>query len=185
MGKFFFLNEIYTIFIVIICICAINEVSTAKMQDKQPPVHIQADKMVASPKNQFIVFKGNVRVTQEKIQLTADTLNVYMVSSEKTVSLTKESVQKIDASGHVKIHFNEYRIEADTAIYLPPKNKLVVSGNKARLYQRNNKIAGSTIILNLETEEIEISSKKGEQVEAIYEFSNKDMKNLQQQNINP
>jgi len=167
----------YIFFILMFWLFATNIILSAETHNNQP-VHIQADKMVASPKNQFIVFQGNVRVTQENIQLSADTLDVYMVSSGKSVPISKESVHKINASGHVRIHWNEYRIEAEKAIYLPPENKLVVSGNMARLYQGKNNIAGSTIILDLATDEIEISSKKGEQVEAIYEFSNKDMKNL-------
>jgi lipopolysaccharide export system protein LptA len=157
---------------IVYCLFIITDV----IADTQKPVHIQADKMVASPTKKFIVFQGNVKVTQDNIQLSAETLRVYMISSENTVTMTKESVQKIDASGNVRILWNDYRIEAETAEYLPPKNKLMVSGNMARLYQGTNTIAGSSIVLNLETDQVEISSKKGEQVEAIYEFSDQDMK---------
>jgi len=164
---------------------AVYGLAFAETHNSQHPVHIQADKMMASPHKQFIVFKGNVMVKQENIQLTADELNVYMFSSDKSVSITRESVKKINAIGNVRIQWKEYRIEADTAIYLPPENKLMVSGNMARLYQGKNTIAGSSIILNLLTDQIEISSKKGEQVEAIYEFSDQDMKNFHRQKRNP
>jgi lipopolysaccharide transport protein LptA len=163
------------------CLVAVYSVGRAETHDTQQPVHIQADKMLASPKNQFIIFQGNVKVTQENIQLNADTLDVYLISSVNTVNITKESVQKINAKGHVRIHWKEYRIEADSAIYFPPKNQLVISGNMARLYQGKNNIAGSTIILDLTTDQIEISSKKGEQVEANYEFSDQDYKQLKRQ----
>jgi lipopolysaccharide transport protein LptA len=153
-------------------------VGFAEMHNAQHPVHIQADKMIAMPQKQYVVFKGNVRVNQDNVQLISDELNVYMNSSGKTVSITKESVKKINAIGHVRIKWNEYRIEADTAVYLPSSNKMVVSGNMAHLYQGNNNIAGSRIILNLTTEQIEISSKKGEQVEAIYEFSDQEIDKL-------
>lgn len=163
-------------FIMMFVLLFINAIVVAETSHTQQPVHIKADKMLASPKKKFIVFQGNVKVTQDNIQLSADTLNVYMISQGDTVAMTKESVQKIDASGHVRIHWNDYRIEAETALYLPPKNVLVLSGNLARLYQGTNIISGSLIVLNLETDQVEISSKKGEQVEAIYEFSDQDMK---------
>jgi len=149
------------------------------------PVHIQSDKMIAMPQKQFVVFKGNVRVDQENIQLTADELKVYMNASEKTVSITRESVKKINAIGHVRIRWNDYRIEADTAVYLPSDNKLIVSGNMAQLYQGKNNIAGSSITVNLITEQIEISSKKGAQVEAIYEFSDQEIKKINRQKQAP
>jgi len=170
---------------VIFYLFAVYGAGNAETHDTKQPVHIQADKMLASPKKQFIVFQGNVKVTQENIQLTADTLDVYLVSSENTVNITKESVQKINAKGHVRIYWKEYKIEADSAIYLPPKNKLMISGNMARLYQGKNTIAGSSIILDLATDQVEISSNKGEQVEANYEFSDQDMKKLKSQKENP
>jgi lipopolysaccharide transport protein LptA len=155
-------------------------VIVAETSNMKQPIHIQADKMLASPKKKFIKFQGNVKVTQDNIQLTADTLKVFIISSGNPVAMTKESVQKIDANGHVRIHWNDYRIEAETALYLPPNNTLVISGNMAHVYQGTNSIAGSRIVLNLETDQIEISSKTGEQVEAIYEFSDQDMNHMKQ-----
>jgi lipopolysaccharide transport protein LptA len=141
--------------------------------------------MIASPHQKKIIFQGHVKVTQENIQLTADTLDVYLISTNQSVAITKESVQKVNARGHVRVHWKAYRIEADTAIYLPQKKKLIVNGNMARLYQGKNSIAGSQIVVNLITDQVEISSNKGEQVEAFYEFSEQEMKKIKQQKNNP
>jgi len=162
-----------------------NGLVSAETNNINHPVHIHADKMVASPQKRYMKFQGHVRVTQEGIQLNADELNVYLISSENSVAITKESIKKINAVGNVHIHWNAYKIDADTAIYLPLENKMLVSGNMARIYQGKNMIAGSRIILNLSTDQIEISSKKGEQVEAFYEFSDQDMKNFQMQKSDP
>ncbi len=143
------------------------------------PIHIQADKMIAQPQKQYVAFKGNVQVRQDTMKLEADRLNVHMIPSKQPSSMTRESVQKINASGHVKITWKNHRVEAESAIYFAPENKLIVSGDKARLYQGQNTIAGSTITLYMDTDQIEIESKTGEQVEAVYEFSEQDLKKIQ------
>jgi len=140
------------------------------------PIYIQADKMQAHPKKQYIEFQGNVKVRQDDIELSSDTLQVVMKSSKTAVSMTEESVKQITAKGHVIIHWKEYRVESGVAVYDPPGNKLVLTGEKTRLVQGKNIIAGSQITVNLETEQIQIDSKKGEQVQAVYEFSNPDVK---------
>jgi len=143
--------------------------------ETQHPIHIQADKMVAHPQKQYVVFEGHVKVAQDNILLTSNALNVYYDPTSQSASMTKESVHKILATGNVIIKWKDYRIEAETAHYKPSEDILIISGDKVRLKQGKNIIAGSMITLNLVTEEVEISSNSGEQVEAIYELSNQDM----------
>jgi len=142
------------------------------------PINIQADKMVVKPQKQYVEFQGNVRVKQDEMLLIADTLLVHMNSSKKGSSITRESVEKINANGNVNITWNNYRVEADTAVYVAPENKLVISGDKATLYQGKNTIAGAIITLYMNTDQIEIESKKGEQIEAIYEFTDNEIQSL-------
>ncbi|KPA19497.1 OstA-like protein [Candidatus Magnetomorum sp. HK-1] len=142
----------------------------------QHPIHIQADKMIAQPLKQYVMFQGNVKVRQDSMALKADRILVYMVQSKKNASFSRESIKKIDAIGNVYITWDDYRVESDSATYIAPENKLILSGNKAQLYQGKNTITGSIITLYMDTNQIEIESKKGEQVEAVYEFSEQDVK---------
>jgi len=162
-------------------LCSTETYGNAYKYSSTQPIHIQADKMIAQPQKQYVEFQGNVRVQQDNMHLLADHLFVHMASSKKISSMNRDSVQKINATGHVKISWTDYQVEADSAVYIANENKLVISGDNARLYQGKNTISGSTITLHMNTEQIEIESKKGEQVEAVYEFSEDDIKSFNNQ----
>ena len=168
-------------FIFLFHIFFIANVFAENQKTVQHPIHIQADKMVANPIENNIFFQGNVKVKQDSMTLTASNVSVYINKSNKKNSFSRESIKKIDAKGNVKIKWDDYRVESEDATYIAKENKLILSGNKAYLYQGENRITGSKITLHMDNNQIEIESKKGEQVEAFYEYSEQDVKRFRDQ----
>jgi lipopolysaccharide export system protein LptA len=122
--------------------------TSSKNDQKNKQIHIVADKLKANNEAKYAEFIGNVKVTQDDTTITSDRLKIYskrgLVGNQKRGS-SEESIEKIVASGNVKIQFDNRTAMAENAVYTVKNRVLVLSGGNARIVSGKNTLTGSKI----------------------------------------
>jgi len=80
----------------------------------------------------------------------------------------QDAIEKIIASGNVKITFDDKVAVADEAVYVPKSQTLTLSGPTTRVSSGNDSIAGARIVLERESGQIRIEGTQESRVEAIF-----------------
>jgi lipopolysaccharide export system protein LptA len=142
------------------------------------PIQIEADRMESIQKKNVITFSGHVEARQDDLIIHADQMTVQYIESRKPGNAAASgeqpgagSVRKIDkiiATGNVKIVQKDWVAVGDVMDYIEHQRKAILSGN-AKAWQGKNMVAGETIILYLDEGKsiVERSDEKGERVKAL------------------
>ncbi len=117
-------------------------------------LNITADSLVASQKNQYVVFSGRVVAIYELTTITSDKLQVFYNDQVDDEKLSETSVKKIIASGNVHIELEGKTAKCDQATYLTNSNSLVLTGGEPRVQIENNYITGNKITIYQNTGQI-------------------------------
>ena len=117
--------------------------SIAGTKAAAPPTEINSDNMDFDVENRLAVFKGNVKVVDEKLNLSSDLMKVKFDEENK--------LEKIEASGNVAISFNDNKATGGKAIYDFKDGKIVLSENPI-LIQGSNRVIGAEEIIYEKTE---------------------------------
>jgi lipopolysaccharide assembly outer membrane protein LptD (OstA) len=99
---------------------------------------IIADKLFAEVDAGVIEFVGNVKATQAETVVTADRLKIIYnpdATKDQANSLKSVSIEKIIASGHVKINYDNIIAETDEAEYTMKTKVLVLKGAQSKMTQ--------------------------------------------------
>ena len=139
-------------------------------EDKEK-IYITADKLISDGNSNSFEFIGNVKATQEDSVITADSLKVfYEKNTDKNndVLAGEQSIQKIIATGHVVITFDDRVAMAEQAIYTSKTKILVLSGPGSKITRGSDTISGETITLYRTDERIKVESGKEKRVEAVF-----------------
>lgn len=132
---------------------------------------ITADRLVADSGEHFSEFSGNVKALQGKTVIWADFLKIYFKKSQSPatdLNAGEDSIEKIVATGNVKINFEDTRAQAREAAYTTETQLLVLTGPDSRMTSGKNTISGSRIILDRTNGRITVESGAAKQVEAFF-----------------
>lgn len=146
---------------------------------KDQKIHITADKLISDNNTNYAEFIGNVRATQEETVITADNLKIFLKQNpqnKKSPTVGTESINKIIASGNVKINFDNRVAVTPHAVYNTETEVLVLSGNNSRIISGNNSISGEKITLYRTTGRITVESSGEKRVEAVFYSGEKGLK---------
>jgi lipopolysaccharide transport protein LptA len=132
-------------------------------------LNITADSLVASQKNQHIVFSGRVVAIYELTTITSDKLQVFYNDQVDDDNFSKASVRKIIASGNVHIELEGKTADCDQAVYLTNSNSLVLTGEETRLKSENSFITGNKITIYQDTGQIIVDGSEGKRVNAVFQ----------------
>jgi len=137
-------------------------IALALAEDKNQPIHVQADTVEIDDKKGVSVYRGNVILTQGSIILHADTLTVEHPKRQlqKAIAQGKPAQfqQDLDKKGgQVKAH-------ASTMEYVAGAQVLTLSG-KAEVWQDGNEFSGSRIDYDLKTDVVHARSGESERVQ--------------------
>ena len=142
------------------------------------PIQIEADRMESVQKKNVITFSGHVEARQDDLIIHADQMTVQYIESQKPghadesgeqpVSGIPRKIDKIIATGNVKIVQKDWVAVGDVMDYMEHQRKAILSGN-ARAWQGKNMVAGDIIILYLDEGKsiVERSNEEGERVKAL------------------
>lgn len=133
-------------------------------------IHITADKLVSNINGKYAEFSGNVRAIQETTVITADRLRIYYKgksSRKEKLTASNESLEKIVATGNVRINFDDKVATTDQAVYTAASQVLVLTGENSTVISGNNSIIGSRITLDRVDGRITVERGSGSRVEAV------------------
>lgn len=140
-------------------------------------IRITADKLFAEIDAGVIEFVGNVKATQAETVVSADRLKIiYTPDAVKgqTNVLKPASIEKIIASGHVKINYNNIIAETDEAEYTIKSEVLVLKGEQSTLTQEGHSIIGTKFTLHRTDGKITVESSAKNRVKAVFQPSEKE-----------
>jgi len=83
-------------------------------------IHVIADQLVSNIKEHYAEFSGDVKAKQGDFGITSDTLRIYYKTgkdNDKNTAEDKRSIEKIIASGNVKIKSGKQLASGDKAVY--------------------------------------------------------------------
>lgn len=128
--------------------------------------------MVANQNSQQVVFTGNVTALYDAKEILSDELRVfYDKQAEKQQDdavASAAGVNKIIASGQVRITFEENTATCDQAVYTAATNTMVLTGQAVKLQNKKNFITGSKITIYQDSGQILVDGDNGKRVNAVF-----------------
>jgi lipopolysaccharide transport protein LptA len=140
-------------------------------------IRIIADKLFAEIDAGVIEFVGNVKATQAETVVTSDRLKIIYAPdaiNAQTNVLKSASIEKIIASGHVKINYNKMIAETDKAEYTIKSGVLILEGEQSKVTQEGHSITGTKFTLQRTDGKITVESSAQNRVKAVFHPSEKD-----------
>jgi len=155
-----------------------------EISEPSRPIVTTADTLELDNKNKIATFSGNVVSKQEQqgkdpLIIYCNKLVIYSVEdtakkpspssskgSEKTPLVQQNQVDKIVASGQVKIHLGNDRATGETAIFYNADQRIVLSGNP-KVWQGKNLIKGEEITYWIKEDRALVTSKGANKAQAV------------------
>ncbi len=125
------------------------------------PIQIEADKMTAMSKSQYVTFSGNVDAKQGDIRIRSDEMTVHYLQDENSANGSREAqqVEKIVCTGNVEVTSKEWLGTSDTMHYISRENVVQLIGN-AKAFKGKNMVEGERIHYYLDTGKSEVLGAK-------------------------
>jgi lipopolysaccharide export system protein LptA len=128
-------------------------------------IDIRSDRLQVDNEKRVAEFSGSVVARQQSTVIEADRLLVhYTENGGETV----ESLEKIVASGNVRIRFENGLAETPEAVYTIKTRVFVLNGAGSRVTSGNSHIVGEKITLRRDEGRITVEGGSSRQVEAIF-----------------
>ena len=140
-------------------------------------IHVIADQLVSNIKEHYAEFSGDVKANQGEFEITSDTLRIYYktgTDNDKNTVEDKRSIEKIIASGNVKIKSGRQIASADQAVYNVDSMILVLTGENSRISSEKSYITGSRVTLNRADGNVIIESDGKNRVSGVFYPGDKD-----------
>jgi lipopolysaccharide export system protein LptA len=134
-------------------------------------IQITADQLVSQSKESYAEFIGNVEAVQGDFEMRADRLRIYYrrgVNPTQKSSGSGEPIDRIVASGNVKIKSDNRSAETEQAEYRVNDGILILKGKKSIVTDGQNLIQGTTITLNRNDGRITVEGNKENRVRAVF-----------------
>ena len=113
---------------------------------KDNKIHITADRLISDSAHNNAEFIGDVHARQGNTLITADRLKVFFgAHSSDADASPAQSLEKLVATGNVKIKFDNRLAVARKAVYITAERKLILTGPGATVTSGDNTISGETI----------------------------------------
>lgn len=120
--------------------------------DKYTPLTIQADHAEIDNKNEISIYKGNVKITQGSLLISADNLVISHPQGEVTLITAKGTPAYYQS--RAKPQSPPITARAQTITYIASKNKVTLTGN-AFLQQDENQFNSEKIIYDIKKDHVQ------------------------------
>lgn len=112
--------------------------------DSSAPVNFSADRIEVQDRADRVLVSGNVEVTQGGLSLNAARMTVAYHNSSGV------EIDRIDASGNVRVARGNERARGDVAIY-DLNNRIITMLGNVELTQGTNRLTGGRLVMDLES----------------------------------
>ena len=146
-----------------------NQPSEGEAAAPTGKIKITADRVVVDNDSRSAEFSGRVRATQGTTVITSNVLTVFYraaAGADTDVSQGGDAIERIVATGDVKILFDDKVATSALAEYRMDTRVLVLSGPDSKIVSANNSIAGSKITFYRTDERVIVEGQQGKRVEA-------------------
>jgi len=145
--------------------------SSDSSEGSKEPIEIVADRLVANNTEKWADFTGSVKATQGTFTMTSDALRIYyegdLMNPPKDQS-TKQSVQRMVATGHVHIVTDRYVADAERAEHVVATDVLTLTGPNSKVVSGKNTLTGSKIVLIRSEGKAFVEGSGSERVKALF-----------------
>jgi len=132
-------------------------------------IHVTADSLSSENNARFAEFTGNVQVTQGDFIIKSDSLKIfYKESGGEKKAGTTESIEKIIATGNVKIESEETTALSQQAEYDTNTMIMVLTGEDSRVFDKKNSVTGSKITFNRKDGLVKAEGDRKKRVNAVF-----------------
>lgn len=118
--------------------------------DSNAPVDFSADRIEVQDRADRVVVSGNVHVTQGELVLDAARMTVAYRNGGTGTGTGGIQIQRLDASGDVRVRRGGDRARGDVAIYDLNSRIITMLGN-VQLDQGTNRLSGGRLVMDLNT----------------------------------
>jgi lipopolysaccharide export system protein LptA len=176
----------YPVFVTILLIVSMTCPMNGTAQNNLPggsalqkkKLDITSDRLVANQNSLYILFAGNVKAIYGEMKIASDDLKVFYTKAVNgQVQLNRDSIDKIIASGHVIINFDNKTAECENAVYNTKTNMIILTGDHARVLSGKNYITGEKITICQNTGQITVDGNTENRVNAVFNPENADSEN--------
>lgn len=126
----------------------VKRVKEKDFKDSNYPIEIVSDKVETFSKENLIIFRGNVKARQKDFI-------IYAASIEAFIGEDGKRIEKIVASGDVKIQQAMRIANCEKAEFYNLEQKVILTGNP-KIVEGENIVSGEEIIFYIEKDEIEV-----------------------------
>jgi lipopolysaccharide export system protein LptA len=141
------------------------------------PIEITADRLISDSENHLARFEGNVKATQGDTSIEADQLQIHYkpegTGGDPQQAAGVDALDKITASGNVRIKFDNRLAVTDEAVYITDQRILTLTGSPARVTSGRDEISGQIIKFYRDSGRVEVQGGGGRPVEAIFHSGEK------------
>lgn len=117
---------------------------------EEPPINIEADRMVSKEDKNTVVFIGNVDASQGKVTIRTDEMTVYYEQNSPDKPKNKSSkVKKLICVGNVEVTQDDWLGTGERMDYFADERKVVLSGN-AKTSEGQNMVSSDTVTYYLD-----------------------------------
>jgi lipopolysaccharide transport protein LptA len=132
---------------------------TAKSNQDDDQIHVSADALVSNRNANYAEFQGNVVTTQKGSVMNSDRLKIFYSQDPKSKDPNKRgAIEKIVATGHVKIDMEDKTAWSDTAVYTKTDDTILLSGGNPRIMSGKSYLSGEIIKINRKTQEVFVNN---------------------------
>jgi len=139
---------------------------------EDPPILIEADQLISNNDEKWAEFIGNVKVTQADMVIDSDKLRIYyrgeLLEGQDETDENEDALEKIVASGNVKIKSPQYTAVSDVVEYDAKTLTITMIGDNSKVVSGKNSITGSKIILYRQDNRIKVLGNQKKRVEATF-----------------
>ncbi len=137
--------------------------------DKDIPIHVVSDKMVAQKDNSMVEFIGNVKATRDDFTILADSIKIFFTQKSDTKNDTSQNnLKKIVSTGNVRLSTGERKAFADQAIYTLKDEIVILTGKSPKLVTGSSFVTGKKITLFRNQDKVLVESDGTQRVEALF-----------------
>ena len=149
----YFYNKIQILHLILFAIIAVCLAGPA-IAEEDPPIHVEADRMTSTEKDNSVVFTGEVDAKQGDVRIRSDIMTVYYTpkeesDSEQKVTTTTQKVEKLICTGNVEITRAEWLGTSKKMVYLAKERQVILTGN-AKAWEGQNMVSGEKIIYHID-----------------------------------
>ena len=148
-----------------------NETADGVRPTDENTLHITSDRLTTNQREFNVTFSGHVQAVYGGTTIISDELKIFYLGgadSQPKEQLNKDKIDKIVASGHVTIHFEDKTAYCDEAVYTSKTKTIVMTGKDVRIQSKDDYIKGDKITFEQATGQIVVEGDPEKRVNAVF-----------------